>query len=116
MKDLYNFLNKQENQGVYVIKIFIAARCTYFTLPTLKAKRTTRDLEYERHYVKDRSVQLIKDKFPNQINVERLTKYLEGELKDDCIRECMSHFGVPISFDENKKILAKALSHHFNCL
>lgn len=106
-------MNKQENQGVYVIKFFIAAGCTYFTLPAIKAKRTTRDLENERHYAKDRSVQLIKDKFPNQINIEGLTKYLEGELKDDCIRKCMSHFGVPISFDENKKILAKALAYQF---
>lgn len=79
----------------------------------MKTQRTTKYLENERHYAKDRSVQLIKDKFPNQIDIEGLAKYLEGELNDDCIRECMSHFGVPMSFDINKKILAKALAYQF---
>ena len=56
LRDLYKFLNKQENQGVFVINFFNVAGCTTFTLPILKTQRTTQYLENERHYAKDRSV------------------------------------------------------------
>ena len=113
LKDLYKYLVKQENQGVFVINFFNAAGCTYFVLPKLKCQRTTQYLENERHFTKDRSVQLIKDKFPSQINLVELSKYIESQLKDDKLRECMSHFGVPVSFDENKQDLSKALAYQF---
>ena len=77
LRDLYRFLRKQENQGVFVINFFNAAGCIYFELPKLKSKRTTQYLENERHYAKDRSVLLIKDKFPDVIDIDNLRAYIE---------------------------------------
>ena len=113
LKDLYKFLRKQENQGVFVINFFNAAGCTHFVLPKLKAKRQTAYLENERHFAKDRSVLVIRDKFPDEINIDGMTNYLIEELKDDSVRKCMDHFGIPSTFQENKKYLAKAVACQF---
>ena len=113
MRDLYRFLRKQENQGVFVINFFNAAGCTYFELPKLKSHRTTQYLENERHYAKDRSVLLIKDKFPDVIDIDNLRAYIEQELDDEKIRDCMSHFAISVSLPENKLFLAHALANQF---
>lgn len=102
LRDLYRFLRKQENQGVFVINFFNAAGCIYFELPKLKSKRTTQYLENERHYAKDRSVLLIKDKFPDVIDIDNLRAYIEQELNDEKIRDCMSYFAISVSLPENK--------------
>lgn len=113
LRDLYRFLNKQENQGVFVINFFNAAGCKKFTLPMLKKQRTTQYLENERHYAKDRSVFQIRTDFPNPIDIDGLTQYLEGTFKDESIRDCMNHFGITSAREENKKFLAKALAMQF---
>ena len=77
LRDLYKFLNKQENQGVFVTNFFNAAGCTTFTLPRLKTQSTIQYLENERHYAKDRSVYQIRTDFPNPIDIDGLTQYLE---------------------------------------
>ena len=104
---------KQENQAVFVIKFFNAAGCTYFELPKYKANRQTTMLENERHYIKDRSVQLIKDKFPNPINLDGLARYIEENLKTETVRDCMSHFGVPTDVEERVSIFSMALAMQF---
>ena len=113
LRDLYRFLRKQENQGVFVINFFNAAGCTYFELPKLKSHRTTQYLENERHYAKDRSVLLIKDKFPDVIDIDNLRAYIEQELNDEKIRDCMSYFAISVSLPENKSFLAHALANQF---
>lgn len=113
LKDLYKYLSKQENQGVYVINFFNAAGCKTFTLPRLKAQRTTQYLENERHYAKDRSVFQMRSDFPNPIDIDGLSKYLNDSLKDDSVRECMNHFGIAATHKENKRLLARALALQF---
>ena len=113
LRDLYKFLNKQENQGVFVTNFFNAAGCTTFTLPRLKTQSTIQYLENERHYAKDRSVYQIRTDFPNPIDIDGLTQYLEKTIKDESIRDCMNHFGISSTFEDNKKLLAKALAMQF---
>ena len=100
LKELYKYLEKQENQGVFVINFFNAAGSQFFTLPKLKSQRQTTYLENERHYIKDRSlIPEMKSSFLNPIDIEGLSDFLESNLKHEKIRDCMSHFGVPVSFD-----------------
>ncbi len=114
LKELYKYLEKQENQGVFVINFLNAAGSQFFTLPKLKSQRQTTYLENERHYVKDRSLlPEMKSSFPNPIDIEGLSDFLNSNLKPEKIRDCMSHFGVPASFDEDKSNLAKALAIQF---
>lgn len=113
LRDLYKYVVKQENQGVFVIKFFTAAGSKNFALPKSKTYRSTKALENERHYIKDRSVLTTKDKFPNPIDATGLENYLVSELKDDTLRACMSHFAIPVSCPEDKRKLAKALTEQF---
>ena len=92
---------------------FNAAGCTTFTLPRLKTQSTTQYLENERHYAKDRSVYQIRTDFPNPIDIDGLTQYLEETIKDENIRDCMNHFGISSALEDNKKLLAKALAMQF---
>lgn len=101
------------NQSVYIIKFFNAAGCDSFVLLRNPNDRTTQALENERHYAKDRSVQQIKSKFSNPKNIDGLAQYIEGAFKDDCVRDCMNHFGISSTLEENKKLLAKALAMQF---
>lgn len=113
LRDLYKYLKNQENQGVYVINFFNAAGCKTFTLPKLKTQRTTQYLENERHYAKDRSVFQMRSDFPNPINIDGVSQYLNNSLKDDSVRDCMNHFGIAVTHEENKKVLARALAMQF---
>lgn len=111
---MYGYLVKQENQGVFIINLFIVGGSSYFTLPKLKSHRTTSYLENERHYTKDRVLTPeIKASFPNPIKVDELTCFLEKNLDSSKVRGCMSSFGVPASFKENKRYLARALAIQF---
>lgn len=96
-----------------MINFFNVAGCTTFTLPILKTQRTTQYLENERHYAKDRSVYQIRTDFPNPIDIDGLTQYLEETIKDENIRDCMNHFGISSALEDNKKLLAKALAMQF---
>lgn len=98
---------------MFVINFFNAAGCTYFELPKLKSKRTTQYLENERHYAKDHSVLLIKDKFPDVIDIDSLGAYIEQALNDEKVRDCMSHFAILLSLPENKSFLVHALANQF---
>lgn len=113
LRDLYRYLYRKENQGVYIIEFFNAAGCKTFTLPRLKTQRTTQYLENERHYAKDRSVFQMREDFPNPIDIEGLSHYLSDSIKDDCVRECMDHFGIAAVHEENKMYLARALALQF---
>lgn len=113
LKDLYKYMVKQENQGVFIIKFFSAAGSKEFVMPRLKTHRTTAYLENERHYAKDRSVLTIKDKFPNPIDIAELENYLFSELKDDSLQDCTSHFAIPVGSKIDKHYLAKALTAQF---
>ena len=114
LKDLYKFLVKQENQGVFVINFFNAAGSQFFTLPSRKAQRQTTYLENERHYIKDRSLlPEMKESFPKPIEIKQLSLFIENNLKAEKLRDCMSHFGVPVNFEENKSYLSKVLATQF---
>lgn len=111
---MYGYLVKQENQGVFIINFFIAGGSGYFILPKLKSHRTTAYLENERHYAKDRVLTPdMKASFPNPIKVDELTNFLETNLDSGKVRDCMNSFGVPASYKENKRFLARALAVQF---
>ena len=114
IRDVYGYLVKQENQGVFIINFFIAGGSSYFALPKSKSQRTTAYLENERHYAKDRVLTPdMKASFPNPMNVDELTNFLEANLNLGKVRECMNSFGVPASYKENKRYLARALAVQF---
>lgn len=114
IKEMYLYLVKQENQGVFVINFFIAGGSSYFTLPKSKSRRTTAYLENERHYAKDRVLTPeMKASFPNPIMVDELTNFLETNLDSGKVRDCMNSFGIPASYKENKRYLARALAIQF---
>lgn len=114
VKEMYGYLVKQENQGVFIIKLFMAGGSSYFTLPKSKSHRTTAYLENERHYAKDRVLTPeMKASFPKPIKVDELTDFFETNLDSSKIRGCMNSFGVPMSFDENKRYFARALAVQF---
>lgn len=110
---MYKYLKKQKNQGVYIIKFFNAAGCNSFVLPKKTSQQQTKCLENERHFAKDRSVQLIKDKFPNPIDYDGLKQYLLDEIKDENVRDCMNHFGIAATAIEDKNCLVGALAMQF---
>ncbi len=113
-RDLYRYLVKQENQGVFIINFFIAGGSSYFTLPKSKTHRTTSYLENERHYAKDRVLTPeMKASFPKPVKVDELKNFLEKNLDSDKVRDCMSSFGVPASYELNKHYLARALAVQF---
>ena len=113
VRDLYRFVVKQEHQGVFVIKLFNAAGCSAFVMPKLKSQRTTQLLENERHYAKDRSVLVMRDKFPNSIDIKAVSQFWVEELDDAKLRACMDHFAIPVTCNVDKKILAESLAIQF---
>lgn len=113
-RDLYRYLVKQENQGIFIINFFIAGGSSYFTLPKSKTHRTTSYLDNERHYTKDRVLTTeMKASFPNSIKVDELTDFLETNPDLAKVRECMNSFGVHASYQENKRYLVRALAVQF---
>lgn len=113
MNTLYKFLEKQGNQGLFVIKFFNAAGCHYFSIPRDPSLRTTNALENERHYAKDRSVLPLKENFPNPILVDNLQEFLSKHFKRNNARKCMDSFGISSSMEEDINSLTRALAIQF---
>jgi hypothetical protein len=96
-----------------VIRFFNAAGCHLFSIPKDASLRTTTALESERHYVKDRSVLSLKDKFPNPIDIEGLHSFVKNNFKTASLRECMNHFGIQSSKKEDLNCFSIALADQF---
>lgn len=112
---LYNFLIKQKNQGVFVIKFFNAAGSRYFTLSANRAHWTNIYLENERHYAKDRVLtDEIKSSFTSPINIDGLACFISENLDSNKLLSCMAEFGIPAGTEENKDKFARALSVQFS--
>jgi glycosyltransferase involved in cell wall biosynthesis len=61
-KKVYPYLNNQKNQGVFVTNCFIAAGSTVFSLPRLKTKQTSDNLEYQRLYFYQDAIKMFKER------------------------------------------------------
>ena len=116
LRKLYGFLDHRKNQGVYVVKMFNAAGSNYFHLSENRLRQTNEYLETERRYSIDRAISPeIKKTFPNPINIDGLTEYIEEHLRADKIKACMETFGIPSGATVDKSKLARSLAIQFSC-
>ncbi|WP_329886781.1 NBR1-Ig-like domain-containing protein [Pseudoramibacter sp. HA2172] len=112
---LYDFLDNQKNQGVYIVKMFNAAGNRYFFLSENVHHQTNRYLEKERRYALNQAITPdIKQKFPNPIDLEGLAKYIEANLNMDTFEACMARFGIPIGVIADREKFARALAIQFS--
>jgi hypothetical protein len=115
LKIVYRCLSNQHNQGVFVIRFFIAAGSRHYYLPENKRIPSTTELEGPRHYIKDRPLNPeIKETFPIPIHKKELCEYLVSNFNKEKIREAMDAFGIPADIPENNKAFAIALVEQFD--
>jgi hypothetical protein len=115
LKKLYTYLDNQQNQSLYIIRFFNAAGSQYFTVPVSYANRTNDSLEGARRYIKDRPLtDKLKESFPDPINMDALTEYIEKNLNREKLRACMENFGIPTEAVIDKKKFAQALAIQFS--
>jgi hypothetical protein len=117
-KKVYPYLNNQKNQGVFVTNCFIAAGSTVFTLPKLKTKQTSDNLEYQRMIYKGKRqiTADMKASFPDPFPLDSLSKFFADNIKEDRIRDVMTAFSMPPSAEPEKFLLSKSLALQFQLL
>jgi hypothetical protein len=115
LNKLYKYLDNQRNQGTYVIDFFNAAGSRYFLMPAAYPGRTNESLEGERHYAKDRTLTPeIKRSFPNPINIEELSAFIDKNLLSNKLAACMVEFGIPSGVAQEKDKFSHALAEQFS--
>ena len=115
LKKVYKCLSGQHNQGVFVMRFFIAAGSRHYYMPPNNRIPSTTELEGPRHYIKDRPLnQEIKDTFPSPIHKKELAEYLNGNFNIGKIRQSMDSFGIPADVDENNQAFALSLVEQFD--
>ena len=114
LNKIYKCLQGQGNQGLFIIKFFVAAGCTNYYLPKAGTKLGTKDLEGPRHYIKDRSLTDIKTTFPDPINKKEAAEYLLTSFDKNKVRAVMDEFGIPSDAPENNKAFAYSVVEQFS--
>lgn len=110
----YKCLRNQGNQGLFIIRFFVAAGCTNYYLPKEGTKPGTKELEGPRHYIKDRSLTDIKTTFPDPINKKEAAEYLLTSFDDNKVRAIMDEFGIPSDVPKNNKAFAYSIVEQFS--
>lgn len=93
-------------------KLFVAGGSSYFS-----ALNTT-DKEYQKKLYNGSKplTQNLKDSFPDNIKLDALVGLFEKHLPDDQVRQVMTAFAIPVSFEPTKCIFTRALAFQFSCL
>jgi len=121
-KKVYPYLNNQKNQGMFVTNCFIAAGSTVFTLPKLKTRQTSDNLEYQRMLYKGtenggRQITAdMKASFPDPFLLDSLSAFFADNIKEDRLRDVMTAFAIPVSAKPDKLLLSKSLAFQFQLL
>jgi len=117
-KKVYPYLNNQKNQGVFVTNCFIAAGSTVFSLPRLKTKQTSDNLEYQRMLYKGgRQITTdMKASFPDPFPLDSLSEFFADNIREDRLRDVMTAFAIPVSADSDRLLLSKSLASQFQLL
>jgi len=121
-KKVYPYLNNQKNQGMFVTNCFIAAGSTVFTLPKLKTRQTSDNLEYKRMLYKGtenggRQITAdMKASFPDPFLLDSLSAFFADNIKEDRLRDVMTAFAIPVSAKPDKLLLSKSLAFQFQLL
>ena len=114
LNKVYKCLSGQKNQGLFIVRFFVAAGCNNYYLPDERNLPGTKELEGPRHYVKDRSVKEIAETFPHPINKKEAAEYLLTSFDDNKVRSVMDEFGIPSDVPENNRAFAYAIVEQFN--
>ncbi len=114
LKGLYKFVD-HKNQGMFVITFFNAAGSKCFSVPENKQHQTNEYLEKERRYAINRSLSSdIKESFPDPIDLEGLTDFIDDKMDANQVQACMASFGVPNDAEVRQAEFARALAVQFN--
>ena len=114
LKGLYKFVD-HKNQGMFVITFLNAAGSKYFSVPKNKQHQTNEYLETERRYAINRPLSPeIKESFPDPINLEGLTAFINDKVDTNQIQACMASFGIPDDAEVRQTEFARALAVQFS--
>lgn len=114
LKGLYKFVD-HKNQGMFVITFLNAAGSKYFSVPKNKQHQTNEYLETERRYAINRPLSPeIKESFPDPINLEGLTAFINDKVDTNRIQTCMASFGIPDNAKVRQTEFARALAVQFS--
>lgn len=114
LKGLYKFVD-HKNQGMFVITFLNAAGSKYFSVPKNKQHQTNEYLETERRYVINRPLSPeIKESFPDPINLEGLTAFINDKVDTNRVQACMASFGIPDDAKVRQTEFARALAVQFS--
>lgn len=114
LQTVYKGLQGQRNQGLFIIRFFVAAGCSRYHLPEKGKEPLSTELEGPRHYIKERSLTDIKNSFPHPIKKKEAAEYLLTSFDTVKVRSIMNTFGIPSDIPENNLAFAYAIVEQFN--
>ena len=112
----YSHRKHEKNQGVFVVKCFLAAGSHHFKMPDKYNQKST-ELESARMLMKEdtnhrRLTDQMKKSFPVPLE-KGLAEYLSADVSDEQLRAALTELGITISTEANVDIYGKALSDQF---